>query len=149
MAGPSPGTSVAGALATLDPWSFWTAPGRRLGVDHLVVGTTGAFAVRTCNDPAAGDGKGGLALKVRGARKLKRAARRLRADLAAVAVYVDAEPIVCYTNTPPFSPRTIRGVRVVPRDLLVREIAERPHVVLASKAKRGGLELRKLAANIR
>ena len=123
--GPSSGAHrLDRELSRLDPFSFKTMPGRKFGVEHVVVGTTGAFAIKV-----AAPKKG----KTTGVGEARRAARRLRRKLAAAAYHGGVHAMVCVDGTP-FLPRTVRGVRVVPRSLLLKELAQRqrtaqPHQV--------------------
>jgi hypothetical protein len=110
-------------LARLDPWSFRAMPGRKFGVEHVVVGTTGAFAIKV-----AGATNG----KTAGVGEARRAARRLRRKLAAASYHGGVHAVVCVDGA--FLPKTVRGVRVVPRSLILKELAQRrrtaqPHQV--------------------
>src|SRR5438445_2908028 len=66
--------SVSRELTRLDPFSFFVLPGDLYGVDQVVVGTTGAFAIRV--GECSVDGKIGkdVALARRGAARLRRGA---------------------------------------------------------------------------
>src|SRR5919197_1082519 len=108
-------------LSRLDPWSFQLLPGREFGADHVVVGTTGAFAIKV----ASGSGTVSVAAA-------RRAAKRLRRRLGSAAYHGGVHALLCVDGS--VLPRTVRGVRVVPRSLVVKEVAERtrtaqPHQV--------------------
>jgi hypothetical protein len=142
------GPTVEADLGRLDPWSFWTLPGEGFGVDHVVVGTTGAYVVAV-SDEAVEMPKhehAQFSLKVRHPRRFRRAARLVRRRLLAATVHTDVRPILCFSNSPDFAPRTVRGVRVVSRSMLLREIADRDRSISANQARRAMTSLRKVAA---
>ena len=111
-------------LSRLDPWSFRALPGREFGADHVVVGTTGAFAINLS--------RSGSVREVRSVGDARRAARRLKRRLGAAAYHGGVHALLCVDGVP--APRTILGVKVVPRSMIVKEVAERgrtaqPHQV--------------------
>jgi hypothetical protein len=137
---------VRRALAGLDPWSFWVVPAPLGGtVDFCVVGTTGAFAVSMC----AMEGSLGASTHrvvvgdrpVSGIWGLKRAARRISTRLRSTAVETRVQTIVCLTRARLGAPRTMRGVRVMGPDDLVREIARRTKILQGPRARKGAQAL--------
>jgi hypothetical protein len=133
---------VGRTLARLDPWSFWVVPAAPEGaIDFAVIGTTGAFAVSTCNLEGylrASSHRLVVAERsVSGVWSLKRAARQLSTKLHAATVDAPMQPILCLTRARYGGPRTVRGVRVVGLDDLVQEIAGRNKVLKAPRARKG------------
>jgi hypothetical protein len=132
---------VGRTLARLDPWSFWVVPAPEGTIDFSVVGTTGAFAVSVCKLEGylrASSHRLVVAERsVSGVWSLKRAARKLSTKLHAATVDAPMQPILCLTRARYGGPRTVRGVRVVGLDDLVREIAGRSKVLKAPRARRG------------
>jgi hypothetical protein len=124
-------------MARLDPWSFHVLPGAAFGVDHVVVGTTGSFAIRV----ASGDVEAMVSNRPPGRRGLRRAAGRLGHRLGSIGVHTGAQAVLCSAGPSGFAPRTVRGVRVVPRELLVREISERRRVLMPHQAQRAARSL--------
>jgi hypothetical protein len=110
-------------LARLDPWSFHALPGRDFGADHVVVGTTGAFAIKVAPAPRVGT-----------VAATRRAAKRLRRRLGAAAYHGGVHALLCIDGS--VLPRTTRGVRVVPRSLLVKEVAERERTAQPHQVRR-------------
>jgi hypothetical protein len=123
-------------LVRLDPWSFRVLPGESFGVDCVVLGTTGAFAIRVVDQPATAM----VGKRPPGLRGLARGARRLAHRLMTVGVHVRTQAVLCSVG-PEFAPRTVRGVRVLPRALLVREISERQRVLMPHQAERAAQSL--------
>ncbi|MDP9343599.1 MAG: hypothetical protein M3Q23_16215 [Actinomycetota bacterium] len=129
--------SLEAELARLDPWSFHVLPGESFGVDSIVVGTTGSFAIRVVQEGiSAMVGK-----RPPGRRGLRRAARRLERRLNELGVHTRVEAVLCSVGASGFAPRTLRGVRVIPRILLVRELSERQRVLLPHQAQRAARSL--------
>jgi len=129
-------------LVRLDPWSFRILPGESFGVDQVVLGTTGVFAIRVVDEPA-------LAMvrkRPPGHRGLARLTRRLESRLGAVGIHTGAQALLCSVGPTQFAPRTIRGVRVIPRSLLVREISERQRVLMPHQAERAAKSLLRAAS---
>ena len=124
-------------LARLDPWSFHVLPGECFGVDAVVVGTTGSFAIRVVEE----DVTAMVARRPPGHRGLRKAAKRLEHRLDEMGVHTGAEAVLCSVGPAGFAPRTVRGVRVIPRVLLVRELAERHRVLLPHQARRAATSL--------
>jgi hypothetical protein len=124
-------------LAHLDPWSFHVLPGQGFGVDTVVVGTTGSFAIRVVDQ----DVTAMVARRPPGHRGLRRAAKRLAHRLAGLGVHTGVEAVLCSVDPSGFAPRTVRGVRVIPRVLLVRELAERQRVLQPHQARRAAHSL--------
>jgi hypothetical protein len=124
-------------LARLDPWSFHVLPGDGFGVDVVVVGTTGSFAVRVVNEQALAM----VAKRPPGHRGLRRAARRLDHRLLELGVHTGVQPVLCSVGPSGFAPRTVRGVRVVPRTLLARELSDRQRVLMPHQAQRAARSL--------
>lgn len=129
-------------LHRLDPWGFWfvPAPAEEFG-DFIVVGTTGAFLVMIVASEGYAETTG-RTLKVSGKKvpglpALRRSARKIRGRLANVAVFAEVEPIACFTRAPAGAPRTVGGVRAVPVSQLVRDLTERPKILLPNRARRG------------
>lgn len=144
---------LRGALAKLDPWSFWTVvlePGR--GADYAVVGTTGAFAVAICGlegylEPEGDRLRIGHA-EVSGFRDVKRAAKALKGRLADVSAFTDVEPMICLTRAVAGVSRTVRGVRVVRLDDLHLEIASRERGLDMTTARRGAEALGRVISSV-
>ncbi len=117
-------------LARLDPWSFRTLDGRVLGADLLVIGTTGAFVVVFADRVVLSRGR------LPGGSRVRRAARRFRAHLAQAGVHVETRALVCPEGDAVFPPRTVRGVRVIPRVLLTAEITGLHRVLMPHQVNR-------------
>lgn len=127
-------------LDRLDAWSFWVAPGDGLGVDQVVVGTTGAFAIVVSDVEGyvnVGFGRiriGGRAVgSVRG---LRSRARALGNRLRSMSVPGNAEAILCCTQAALGMPRQVKGVWIARPADLPRLIAHRPAVMPRQTAKR-------------
>ncbi len=137
---------VSRELHRLDPWSFWfvPAPAEEFG-DFIVVGTTGAFLVMVVGSEGYAETTGRTlrvnGKKVPGLAALRRSARKIRGRLAATAVFVEVEPTACFTRAPAGAPRTVAGVRAVPVSLLVRDLTDRPKVLLPNRARKGAMSL--------
>jgi hypothetical protein len=129
--------AVSRELTRLDPFSFFVLPGRDYGVDHVVVGTTGAFAIRV--------GRGGVEGKIgKDVAQARRGAQRVRRSAGQAAVHSSVQPLVCLPGRQ-FAPKTKRGVRIVPWGTIVAEIAARNRSVSPNQARRfveqlGGLQ---------
>jgi Fe2+ transport system protein FeoA len=134
--------TLAAELARLDPWSFHVLPGEGFGVDSVVVGTTGSFAIRAVHE----DAPAMVARRPPGHRGLRRAARRLERRLAELGLHTGAEAVLCSAGPTGFAPRTVRGVRVIPRVLLVRELAERQRILEPHQAQRAAQSLLRATA---
>ena len=95
---------------------------------HVVVGTTGAFAIQVGQGTV--DGKIGkdVQLARRGAAKVRRSAGQ-------AAVHARVQPLVCLPGRQ-FPPQTKRGVRVIPWGGIVAEIAARNRTVSPNQARR-------------
>ncbi len=137
---------VGRKLGALDPWSFWVVPAAPGGaVDFSVVGTTGACAVSTCALEGYLQASSHRLVvgerSVSGVWSLKRAARKLSTKLHSTAVDAPVEPVVCLTRARYGGPRTVRGVRVVGLEDLVREIAGRSKILQGPRARKGAQAL--------
>ena len=112
-------------------------PGEEFGVDTVVVGTTGSFAIRVVEDdiPAM------VSKRPPGHRGLRRAAKRLESRLHELGVHSGVDAVLCSIGAAGFAPRTLRGVRVIPKVLLVRELAERERIMLPHQARRAAASL--------
>lgn len=132
-------------LERLDPWAFWSMPGTEFGVDRIVMGTTGAFAV------LVSDAEGYVSVNLGRVRVgetpvawlpgLRSKARKLRTRLSSMQVPAATDPVLVLTQATMGAPRQIKGVWVVqPRDL-PRLIAQRPNKVPRQTAKRAAQAL--------
>jgi hypothetical protein len=130
-------------LGKLDRWSFRVLPGEELGCDHIVLGTTGAFAVLFRGDSVP---QGFL---IPGIHRARRAARRLRAHVSAIGVEGGTVALLCPRTSAVFAPRTMRGVRVVPPVLLAKEISERNRSSLPHQIQRAAESLTRSLAQSR
>jgi len=119
---------VSRELSRLDPFSFFVIPGHEYGLDHVVVGTTGAYAIRVGRDTVDGRYRKDIAHAKRGAVRVRRGAGQ-------AAIHTKVQPVVCLPGRQ-FAPTTRRGVRVIPWGRLVPEIAERSRTVLPNQARR-------------
>ncbi len=131
---------VADALRSLDPFSFWVLPTQDSEPgDVVVVGTTGVFLVAprglsgVVHFGMTGVDVNGRAVPVRG---LKRASRSLEATLVARSVSASVEPVVCFTEAIMGAGRTIRGIRFLTANDLVKDIAGRSATVERARAQR-------------
>jgi hypothetical protein len=137
---------VRGALAKLDPWSFWSVeldPG--IEAEYAVVGTTGAFAVALCGlagyvEPAD-DGLRVGEVRMDGFREVKRAAKALHGKLSNAHASTGVEPVICLTRAVAGTSRSVRGVRVVRLDDLPAEIAQRKRALDVGTARKGAQAL--------
>ena len=137
---------VSRELKRLDPWTYWVvpAPAEEFG-DFVVLGTTGAFLVAAVGTEGYAETTG-RSLKISGRKvggmsSLRRSARRIRGRLASAAVFAEVEPVACLTRAPAGAPRTVGGVRAVPVSELIRDLTERPKVLLPNRARRGAESL--------
>jgi hypothetical protein len=126
--GNSPGSSVSRELSRLDPFSFFVLPGGGHGVDHIVVGATGTFAItvgfRSLEDGCRGE-----------TRKARRGAKRVRRAAGTAAVHSRVQPLVCLPGRS-FEAKNVRGVRVIPWGSLLMEIAGRSRTLTRHQAQR-------------
>lgn len=132
-------------LSRLDPWAFWSAPGEAFGVDLVVMGTTGAFAV------VISDAEGYVDIKLgrvtvggktaASIRSLAGKARKLRGTLSGMQVDAPATAVLVLTRAMIGSPREIRGIWVARPQDLPRLIAQRPNKVARQPAKRAAQAL--------
>jgi hypothetical protein len=129
-------------LRRLDPWSFHVLPGHGVGCDHVVMGTTGAFAVVFEGDSVPSG------MRVPGLRRARRAARRLRGHLGAIGVKGETFAVVCPRTYSVFAPRTMRGVRIVPPMLLAKEISDRNRSAMPHQVRRAAEALTRSFARL-
>jgi hypothetical protein len=108
--------SVRRELTRLDPFSFFVLSGREFGVDHVVVGGTGTFAIRVGQESVDGRFRREVLEARRGAKRVRRAA-------GSSAVHTRVQPMLCLPGRQ-FAPRTVRGVKVIPWGVLVTEIVQ-------------------------
>lgn len=137
--------SLLPELNRLDAWAFWIAPGEAFGVDRIVIGTTGSFAILVNQDEGfmrlrmgrirIGDGPSS---SVRG---LRGKARKLKEKLSSMAMYGEAEAVICCTSATLGAPRNIKGVWIARSADLPRLIAHRPNSVPRQTAKRAAQNL--------
>jgi hypothetical protein len=125
----APARSGERELSRLDPWSFHVLPGEGVGCDRVVVGTTGAFAL-------VFDGEGVPSGRARGVGRARRASRKLKGHLRAIGLQSESVGILCPETHAVFAPRTVRGVRVVPKVLLASEISDRSRTTMPHQVKR-------------
>ena len=130
-------------LRKLDRWSFHVLPGEDVGCDHIVFGTTGAFAVVFAGDSVP---QGFL---IPGIHRTRRAARRLRGHVSAIGVQGETVAVLCPRTSSVFAPRTVRGVRIVPPVLLANEISERNRSAMPHQVKRAAESLTRSLAQSR
>lgn len=135
---------IAAQLERLDPYTFWILP-RDGAADFVVVGTTGAFLIAAVPMLGTADVHRGR-LQVDGAplsgvRRLRAEAKRLQLTLSEVTVPVRVEPVFCLTHATAGAPRSDRGVRVVHRRDLAKDMADRPHILPRLRAQRGARAL--------
>jgi hypothetical protein len=130
-------------LLKLDRWSFVVLPGEGVGCDHIVIGTTGAFAVVFEGDSVP---QGFL---IPGIRRARKAARRLRGHVSATGVQTDTVAILCPRTSSVFAPRTVRGVRIVPPVLLAKAISERNRSAMPHQIQRAAESLTRSLAQFR
>ncbi len=132
-------------LARLDPWSFWPVALEDPDVEYAVLGATGAFAIAIValegyvEPHGRGVRVGGL--EVGGFREVSRGARRLYGRLLDASAFARVEPILCLTRARAGSSRTVRGIRLVRREDLVAEIANRERTLDPGTAKRAAERL--------
>ena len=122
-------------LRKLDRWSFQVLPGDGVGCDHVVLGTTGAFAVVFEGDSVP---QGFL---IPGIHRARRAARRLRGHLSAIGVEGETVAVLCPRTNSIFAPRTVRGVRMVPPVLLSKEFSDRSRSAMPHQVQRAAESL--------
>ena len=122
-------SSVSRELTRLDPFSFFVISGRSYGVEHVVVGTTGTFAIAVGSSSVDGGGYRSAAGRA------KRGVRRVRQGAGPAAVHTSMQALVCLPGRQ-FEPRTVRGARVIPWGSLVAEIAGRQRSVTQNQAQR-------------
>jgi hypothetical protein len=122
-------------LRKLDRWSFHVLPGDGVGCDHVVLGTTGSFALVFEGDSVP---QGFL---IPGIHRARRAARRLRGHVTALGVEGETVAVLCPRTSSVFAPRTVRGVRVVPPVLLAKEISERNRSAMPHQVQRAAESL--------
>lgn len=132
-------------LERLDPWAFWAMPGDGFGVDRIVVGTTGAFAI-SVNDAEGYVNVNLGRIRVGGTSAgsltgLRTKARRLGTKLSSMQVPGGAEAVLVLTQATVGAPRQIKGVWVVRPQDLPRLIAQRPNRVPRQTAKRAAQAL--------
>jgi hypothetical protein len=137
---------LSAALRRLDAYSFWVVPSEPSAPgDLVVVGTTGAFLVAACGLPGVVTyGVTGVkvsGIPVPGMRALRRGARQLRDRLHDASVFSSVEPVLVITHAACGAPRTVRGVRVVQREDLVRDLAGRSATLSRSRAQRAARTL--------
>ncbi len=130
--GPAPAAPAAGSvsreLTRLDAFSFFVMPGEDFGADHVVVGATGAFAIRVGQATVDGNLRREIA-------RARRAAKRVTQGAGVAAVHTSVRPILCLPGRG-FRPRTSRGVKVIPWRQVVSEVAERQRTVTPHQAQR-------------
>jgi hypothetical protein len=132
-------------LERLDPWAFWAMPGSDFGVDRLVVGTTGAFAIVVSDVEGYVSSNLGR-IRVGGSSVaslpgLRAKARKLATKLSSIEVPGGAEAVLVLTQATVGAPRQIKGVWVVRPQDLPRLIAQRPNKVPRQTAKRAAQAL--------
>jgi hypothetical protein len=115
-------------LTRLDPFSFFVLAGERYGVEHVIVGTTGAFAVSVSDASIDGKFRRDLARATRAARAVRQAAGQ-------TAVHTKVQPLVCLTGRQ-FGAKTVRGAKLIPWGAVVSEIAGRSRTVSPNQARR-------------
>ena len=118
-------------------------PGGDIGCDHIVVGTTGAFAVVVEGETVP---QGFL---IPGIRRTRRAARRLRSHVSAIGVQGETIGLLCPRTSSVFAPRTVRGVRIVPPVLLAKEISQRNRAAMPHQVQRAAESLTRSLAQSR
>ncbi len=118
-------------------------PGDGVGADHVVLGTTGAFAVVVAGDAVP---QGFL---IEGVGRTRRAARRLRRHIGAIGLQSETVALLCPRTSSVFAPRTVRGVRVVPPVLLAREISQRNRSAMPHQVQRAADSLTRSLARSR
>jgi hypothetical protein len=120
--------SVSRELSRLDPFSFFVLPGRPFGVDHVVIGATGAYSItvgcRSVEEGCRGE-----------VRRARRGAKRVRHGAGSAALHAPVQALVCLPGRH-FAARTARGVRVIPWGSLVAEIAGRSRNLTRHQAQR-------------
>jgi hypothetical protein len=121
-------SSVSRELTKLDPFSFFVLSGRDYGIEHVVVGTTGAYAVSVSDATVEGNYRRDVA-------RANRAARMVRHGAGQTAVHTKIQPLVCLTGHP-FSSKSVRGAKVIPWGAVVTEIAGRNRSVTPNQARR-------------
>jgi len=120
--------SVSRELARLDAFSFFVLPGEDYGADHVVVGATGAFAIRVGQATIDGNIRRDVA-------RARRAAKRVTQGVGVAAVHTTIRPVLCLPGRQ-FRPRTAWGVKVIPWGQVVSELAERQRTVTPHQTRR-------------
>jgi hypothetical protein len=133
-------SSMATAIARLDPYSFYSVPAEpSSGADLVVVGTTGAFLLKACGLPGVADLRGRRPVigdrAVPGLRALRAGARQLADRLGGSAPAGGVEPIVCLTDALAAAPATAAGVRFVRVEDLAHDLSARPGVQSHTRAQ--------------
>src|SRR5256714_11062655 len=108
--GPAPAApaaaSVSRELTRLDAFSFFVIPGVDFGADHVVVGATGAFAIRVGQATIDGNLRREIA-------RARRAAERGNPGAGVAAVHTPVRPILCLPGRG-LRPPTPRRAEVIP-----------------------------------
>jgi hypothetical protein len=130
---PTPGANGAAAsvrreLSRLDPFSFFVISGHPYGVDQVVVGTTGSFAISVGREPVDGNFRRDVA-------RARRGAKRLRQGAGPAAVHSRFQALVCLPGRQ-FVAKSSRGARVIPWGDVVTEIVSRSRSVTPHQAQR-------------
>jgi hypothetical protein len=107
---------VVRELNRLDEFSFIVVPGDEYGTDHIVVGPTGAHAIRIAQRTVDENYRRDL-------RRARRASKRVCRELGPASVHTSVYPVLCMPGRQ-FPPKSRRSVRVVPWTMVIQAISE-------------------------